>query len=123
MQKHPLILIASACLVLAACTSKEPAGRGGAGVPAIPVTTALVEPMQWVDTIEAVLTLAQQARQLAAQGRTTIAPIPPGAKIRVRAGKTTFLVSAVPQPRRHAARPHARCCAGRGPPGRPRRRR
>jgi len=40
-------------------------------------------------------------QELAAQGRTTIAPIPPGAKIRVRAGKTTFLVSAVPQPRRH----------------------
>ena len=38
---------------------------------------------------------------LAAQGRTSISPIPPGAKIRVRAGKTTFLVSAVPQPRRH----------------------
>ncbi|MBL0214685.1 MAG: AgmX/PglI C-terminal domain-containing protein [Myxococcales bacterium] len=41
-------------------------------------------------------------QELAAQGRTTISPIPPGAKIRVRAGKTTFLVSAVPQPRRHA---------------------
>ncbi|MDX2092243.1 MAG: AgmX/PglI C-terminal domain-containing protein [Kofleriaceae bacterium] len=39
--------------------------------------------------------------ELAAQGRTSISPIPPGAKIRVRAGKTTFLVSAVPQPRRH----------------------
>jgi pSer/pThr/pTyr-binding forkhead associated (FHA) protein len=41
--------------------------------------------------------------ELAAQGRTTISPIPPGAKIRVRTGKTTFLVSAVAQPRRHAA--------------------
>jgi len=40
--------------------------------------------------------------ELAAQGRTTISPIPPNAKIRVRAGKTTFLVSAVPQPRKHA---------------------
>jgi len=40
--------------------------------------------------------------ELASQGRTTISPIPSGAKIRVRAGKTTFLVSAVPQPRRHA---------------------
>jgi pSer/pThr/pTyr-binding forkhead associated (FHA) protein len=39
--------------------------------------------------------------ELAAQGRTSISPIPPGAKIRVRAGKTTFLVSAVAQPRRH----------------------
>jgi len=38
--------------------------------------------------------------ELAAQGRTSISPIPPNAKIRVRAGKTTFLVSAVPQPRR-----------------------
>jgi len=38
--------------------------------------------------------------ELAASGRTTIFPIPPNAKIRVRAGKTTFLVSAVPQPRR-----------------------
>ncbi|MDB4962475.1 MAG: domain containing protein, partial [Myxococcales bacterium] len=41
-------------------------------------------------------------QELASQGRTTISPIPSGAKIRVRAGKTTFLVSAVPQPRRHA---------------------
>jgi len=38
--------------------------------------------------------------ELAQQGRTTIFPIPPNAKIRVRAGQTTFLVSAVPQPRR-----------------------
>jgi hypothetical protein len=38
--------------------------------------------------------------ELASQGRTTIFPIPPNAKIRVRAGKTTFLVSAVAQPRR-----------------------
>jgi hypothetical protein len=37
--------------------------------------------------------------ELAAQGRHSISPIPPGAKIRVRAGKSTFLVSAVPQPR------------------------
>jgi pSer/pThr/pTyr-binding forkhead associated (FHA) protein len=41
--------------------------------------------------------------ELAAQGRTTISPIPANAKIRVRAGKTTFLVSAVPQPRRQAS--------------------
>ena len=40
--------------------------------------------------------------ELASQGRTSISPIPAGAKIRVRAGKTTFLVSAVPRPRRHA---------------------
>lgn len=40
--------------------------------------------------------------ELAAQGRTSISPIPPNAKIRVRAGKTTFLVSSVPRPRRHA---------------------
>ena len=40
--------------------------------------------------------------ELAAQGRTTISPIPMGAKIRARAGKTTFLVSAVAQPRRQA---------------------
>ena len=39
--------------------------------------------------------------ELAQQGRTTIAPLPSNAKIRVRAGKTTFLVSAVPAPRRH----------------------
>ena len=39
--------------------------------------------------------------ELAAQGRTTICPIPPNAKIRVRAGRNTvFLISAVPQPRR-----------------------
>jgi hypothetical protein len=39
--------------------------------------------------------------ELAAQGRTTICPIPPSAKIRVRAGRNTvFLISAVPQPRR-----------------------
>jgi pSer/pThr/pTyr-binding forkhead associated (FHA) protein len=41
-------------------------------------------------------------QELAAQGRTSISPIPSGAKIRVRAGKTTFLVSSVPRPRRHA---------------------
>jgi len=38
--------------------------------------------------------------ELAQQGRTSISPIPPNAKIRVRAGQTTFLVSAVAQPRR-----------------------
>jgi pSer/pThr/pTyr-binding forkhead associated (FHA) protein len=41
-------------------------------------------------------------QELAAQGRTTISPLPNGAKIRARVGKTTFLVSAVPAPRRHA---------------------
>lgn len=41
--------------------------------------------------------------ELAAQGRTTISPIPSGAKIRVRVGRTTFLVSSVARPRRHAA--------------------
>ena len=40
--------------------------------------------------------------ELAAQGRNSIFPIPPNAKIRVRAGATTFLVSAVAQPRRAA---------------------
>ncbi|MBC7974979.1 MAG: AgmX/PglI C-terminal domain-containing protein, partial [Myxococcales bacterium] len=39
--------------------------------------------------------------ELASQGRTTISPIPANAKIRVRAGRnTTFLISAVAQPRR-----------------------
>lgn len=38
--------------------------------------------------------------ELAAQGRHSISPIPTGAKIRARAGQTTFLVSAVPQPRK-----------------------
>jgi hypothetical protein len=39
--------------------------------------------------------------ELASQGRTTICPIPPHAKIRVRTGRnTTFLISAVAQPRR-----------------------
>ncbi|HEX4452592.1 MAG TPA: AgmX/PglI C-terminal domain-containing protein [Kofleriaceae bacterium] len=42
-------------------------------------------------------------QELAAQGRTTISPIPANAKIRVRMGKTTFLVSSVARPRRHAA--------------------
>jgi len=41
--------------------------------------------------------------ELAAQGRTTIMPIPANAKIRVRSGKATFLVSAVPQPRRYVS--------------------
>jgi pSer/pThr/pTyr-binding forkhead associated (FHA) protein len=40
--------------------------------------------------------------ELASQGRTTISPIPANAKIRVRTGKTTFLVSSVPRPKRHA---------------------
>jgi pSer/pThr/pTyr-binding forkhead associated (FHA) protein len=39
--------------------------------------------------------------ELAAQGRTSISPIPAHSKIRVRAGKATFLVSAVAQPRRY----------------------
>jgi len=48
--------------------------------------------------------------ELAAQGRARPSssapdayevPIPPKARIRVRSGKTTFLVSSVPQPRRH----------------------
>jgi pSer/pThr/pTyr-binding forkhead associated (FHA) protein len=39
--------------------------------------------------------------ELAAQGRTTISPIPANAKIRVRSGKATFLVSSVPRPRRY----------------------
>jgi pSer/pThr/pTyr-binding forkhead associated (FHA) protein len=42
--------------------------------------------------------------ELAAQGRTTIYPIPLGAKIRVRTGPhTTFLVSAVARPRRQTS--------------------
>ena len=41
--------------------------------------------------------------ELAQQGRTTICPLPAGSKIRARIGKTTFLVSAVNSPRRHAA--------------------
>ncbi len=41
-------------------------------------------------------------QELAAQGRTSISPIPAGAKIRVRSGKATFMVSSVPRPRRHA---------------------
>jgi len=40
-------------------------------------------------------------QELAAQGRTSISPIPSGAKIRVRSGKATFMVSSVPRPRRH----------------------
>lgn len=76
MQKRLLIFIASACLVLAACTSKEPAGRGAAGVPAIPVTTALVEPMQWVDTIEAVgTTRARESITLTAKISDTVRKI------------------------------------------------
>jgi hypothetical protein len=39
--------------------------------------------------------------ELAAQGRSHISPIPQNAKIRVRAGKTTFLVSSVPRPLDH----------------------
>jgi len=42
--------------------------------------------------------------ELAAQGRTTIAPIPSGAKIRVRTGRyTTFLISSVARPRQQSA--------------------
>lgn len=41
-------------------------------------------------------------QELASQGRTTIHPLPPNSKIRARLGKTTFLVSAVPAPRRAA---------------------
>jgi pSer/pThr/pTyr-binding forkhead associated (FHA) protein len=45
---------------------------------------------------------ATTLQDLAAQGRTTISPLPAGAKIRARIGKTTFLISAVAAPRRHA---------------------
>lgn len=41
--------------------------------------------------------------ELAAQGRTSISPIPANAKIRVRAGNATFLVTSVRRPRRYAA--------------------
>ena len=42
---------------------------------------------------------SQSLAELAAQGRHSIAPIPPNAKIRARIGKGTFLVSAAPRPR------------------------
>ena len=41
-------------------------------------------------------------QELAAQGRTTICPLPANSKIRARIGRATFLVSAVPAPRRQA---------------------
>lgn len=41
--------------------------------------------------------------ELVAQGRTSISPIPANAKIRVRAGNATFLVSSVRRPRRYGA--------------------
>jgi hypothetical protein len=41
--------------------------------------------------------------ELLAQGRTSISPIPANARIRVRAGNATFLVSSVRRPRRYAA--------------------
>ncbi|TXI73883.1 MAG: efflux RND transporter periplasmic adaptor subunit, partial [Dokdonella sp.] len=76
MRKSPFILIASASLVLAACTSKEPAERGRVSAPAIPVTTALVEPMQWVDTIEAVgTTKARESITLTAKISDTVRKI------------------------------------------------
>ncbi len=40
--------------------------------------------------------------ELASQGRTSIVPIPAGAKIRARVGKTTFMVSSVARPKHHA---------------------
>jgi membrane fusion protein, multidrug efflux system len=55
MQKFAtLIILATSLIVLSACSSKDMAADKNAPAPAIPVTTALVRPVTWVDTIEAV---------------------------------------------------------------------
>jgi hypothetical protein len=48
------------------------------------------------------LVAAGRARPSAATAGAIEVPIPPKARIRARAGQTTFVVSAVPRPRRHA---------------------
>jgi membrane fusion protein, multidrug efflux system len=55
MQKiSTLTILATSLLALCACSSKDMAADGNASTPAIPVTTAVVRPLSWVDTIEAV---------------------------------------------------------------------
>lgn len=49
------------------------------------------------------LAVAGRSRPSAAIAGAIEVPIPPAARIRARAGQTTFVISAVPRPRRHAA--------------------
>lgn len=73
MPKLKLTLIATGILAIAACSQKEPVGQARGGAPAVPVTTALVEPVQWVDTIEAVgTTRARESISLTAKITETV---------------------------------------------------
>ena len=73
MQKPLAPTVLAICLLgLAACSSKEPSGQASAN-PAIPVTTAVIEPSTWIDTIEAVgTTKARESITLTAKITETV---------------------------------------------------
>ena len=74
MQKFSiLILIAASTCSLVACSSKGPAADGNPLVVPIPVTTAVIEPVEWIDTIEAVgTTKARESVMLTAKITETV---------------------------------------------------
>ncbi|MEO7014669.1 MAG: efflux RND transporter periplasmic adaptor subunit [Dokdonella sp.] len=73
MPKFPAISFLALSLIgLAACSSQEPTGKPAA-IPAIPVTTTVIEPSSWVDTIEAVgTTKARESVTLTAKITETV---------------------------------------------------
>ncbi len=73
MPKHTAIsVLAISLLGLAACSSEQPSGQPTTN-PAIPVTTTLIEPSTWVDTIEAVgTTKARESITLTAKITETV---------------------------------------------------
>lgn len=72
MQKSKATLLAALVLTLAACSEPD-SGAAGKPVAAIPVTTTLVQPTEWVDTIEAVgTTKARESVTLTAKITETV---------------------------------------------------
>ena len=72
MQKSNATLLAALLLTLAACSKPNSGADAKAGA-AIPVTTTRVQPMEWVDTIEAVgTTKARESVTLTAKITETV---------------------------------------------------
>jgi membrane fusion protein (multidrug efflux system) len=72
MQRSNATLLATLLLMLAACSQPD-SGAAGKGSAAIPVTTTRVQPMDWVDTIEAVgTTKARESVTLTAKITETV---------------------------------------------------
>ena len=66
------LLVACAC-TLAACSSKDPTADGRPAAQAIPVTTTVIQPVEWIDTIEAVgTTKARESVTLSAKITETV---------------------------------------------------